>query len=65
MISTPVGMRCRACANLRRAPVYELRGPERLRAIGAAIVLVVAGTALFNVVLGALGRSLIVAARCS
>ena len=62
MVSTPVGMRCRQCANLHRLPIYELRGRYLWQAIGAAIALVLLGSLVFNVLLEALGRSLIVAA---
>ncbi|MBV8086516.1 MAG: B-box zinc finger protein [Chloroflexi bacterium] len=62
MISTPVGMRCRQCANLHRLPIYELRGRYLWQASGAALGLVLVGSLAFNVLLGALGRSLIVAA---
>ena len=62
MVPTPVGMRCRSCANLHRLPIYELRGRYLWQAIGAAIGLALLGSVAFNVVLNALGRSLIVAA---
>ena len=62
MISTPVGMRCRACANLRRAPIYDLRGRYLWQAVGAAFGLLLAGSFIFNLVLGVVGRSILFAA---
>ncbi len=35
---TPVGVRCRQCANLRRLPQYDVPIPFLLRAAGAALV---------------------------
>jgi hypothetical protein len=37
MIQTPVGARCRQCAQLRKLPMFELRPLDYLRAIGAAL----------------------------
>lgn len=34
---TPVGARCRECANLRRLPQFELSAPFLLRGLGAAL----------------------------
>jgi hypothetical protein len=62
MVATPVGMRCRPCANLHRLPMFDLSGRYLWRAIGTAAALVLLGSLAFNVLLGALGRSLIVAA---
>jgi hypothetical protein len=42
MIHTPVGSRCRACADLRRLPMFVLRPLDYLKAIGAALVASVA-----------------------
>ena len=38
MIQTPVGMRCRECANVRRIPTYNISSGILLRAAGAAAV---------------------------
>ncbi len=38
MHHTPVGVRCRECANLRRLPQYEISGGYLLRGLGAALV---------------------------
>ena len=35
---TPVGARCRECANIRRLPQYEISASYLLRALGAALV---------------------------
>lgn len=43
MVQTPVGSRCRACARLRRAPMYELSAAHYGRAAGAAAVIAVGG----------------------
>lgn len=39
MVQTPVGARCRACARLRRPPMYEVGTGTVLRAGAAAVVL--------------------------
>ena len=51
LVHTPVGARCRECANVRRLPQYNLSTETYARAIGAALVIgVVTGIAwwLFN-----------------
>jgi len=35
---TPVGARCRSCANIRRLPMYNLSAGHLLRGLGAALV---------------------------
>lgn len=62
MISTPVGMRCPDCAKVRRPPMYDVAGRWLWQAIGAAVVLAIAGGFAFSVVLGMFGRSIIFAA---
>ena len=57
-VSTPVGMRCRDCAQVRRPPMYELSGRYLWRALAAALGLVIAGGFAFNLVLGIAGRSI-------
>ncbi len=37
MMHTPVGARCRECANVRRVPTYNVSGGTLARGIGAAI----------------------------
>jgi len=59
MVSTPVGMRCRDCAQLRRPPMYDVGGRYLWQAIGAAIGLVIAGGFVFNLLLGFAGRSIL------
>ena len=61
-IPTPVGMRCRDCAQVRRPPMYDLRGRYLWQALGAAVGLVLAGSFAFNLLLGVAGRSLLLAA---
>ena len=39
LVHTPVGARCRECANIRRIPTYNLGRATYARAIGAAIVI--------------------------
>lgn len=54
MIQTPVGGRCRECANLRRAPVYTVGARHYLRALAAGLL-----TALvLGALLGSLARGL-------
>lgn len=43
MIQTPVGARCRECAQLRKAPMYELAPSHYARAAGAAAAVAVGG----------------------
>src|SRR5581483_11032906 len=59
MISTPVGMRCRDCAQLRRPPMYEVSGRYLWQAIGVAVGLVLVGGFVFNLLIGLAGRSII------
>jgi hypothetical protein len=61
-ISTPVGMRCRDCAQVRRPPMYDLRGRYLWQALGAALALAIAGGLIFNLALGIAGRSILLAA---
>jgi hypothetical protein len=61
-ISTPVGMRCRDCAQVRRPPMYDLSGRYLWQALAVALGLIVAGGAVFNLVLGLAGRSILLLA---
>lgn len=38
MVQTPVGARCKQCANLRRPPMYEISGPILARALAITLV---------------------------
>jgi hypothetical protein len=38
MVMSPVGARCKTCAPMRRAPMYEVRASHLVRAGGAALV---------------------------
>jgi hypothetical protein len=38
LVHTPVGARCRECANVRRIPTYNVAGTTLWRAAGAALV---------------------------
>ncbi len=40
---TPVGARCRACARLRKNPIYDVRPLHYLRAIGAGFAVALVG----------------------
>jgi len=61
-IPTPVGMRCRECAQVRRPPMYDLNGRYLWRALAAALGLVVAGSFVFDLLLGIAGRSILLLA---
>lgn len=37
LVHTPVGARCRSCANIRRLPQYNISAPYLARAVGAAV----------------------------
>ena len=41
LVQTPVGARCRECANLRRLPIYEMAPGHYLRAAGVSVVVAV------------------------
>ena len=43
LVQTPTGARCRRCARLQRSPIYQLRWPHYLRAIGVGLALAIAG----------------------
>jgi hypothetical protein len=62
MVATPVGMRCRECAQVRRPPMYDVTGRYLWRALAAALGLVVAGGFVFNLVVSFAGRSILLAA---
>ena len=49
MVSTPVGMRCRDCAQVRRPPMYDVSGRWLWQALAAAVSLILgfAGRSIF------------------
>jgi hypothetical protein len=49
-VQTPVGIRCPACAKLRRLPTYQVSASYYLRAIGAAVVLAVLTGIIWGIV---------------
>jgi hypothetical protein len=57
-ISTPVGMRCQDCAQVRRPPMYDVSGRWLWRALGAAVGLVLAGGFAFSLLVGFAGPSI-------
>jgi len=65
MVPTPVGARCRACAQMRRPPMYTVRGTALVRIAGAALLIGVAVGVLWALLLpggfGLLGFFLIFA----
>jgi hypothetical protein len=44
LVMTPVGARCRDCAQLRKSPIYDVRPMHYLRAIGAGLAVAAVGT---------------------
>jgi hypothetical protein len=42
MVQTPVGVRCRECAGLRRLPTFDVRPGDLARAVGAGALVAVA-----------------------
>jgi hypothetical protein len=51
MVHTPVGARCRECANVRRIPTYNISADLMLRGVGAAVgagVVIGVAWAFFN-----------------
>src|SRR5215213_404540 len=49
LIQTPVGARCRACARLRRLPVYDVGPRFLLRGVAAGLAAATAGSLLLHV----------------
>ena len=43
LVHSPVGVRCRECAQLRRLPTFDVSGLYLLRAVGVGLALAVAG----------------------
>lgn len=42
LVHTPVGARCRECANLKRLPVFEISPQQYVKAVGLGLALAVA-----------------------
>ena len=43
MVRTPVGARCRDCAQLRRLPTFDVAGTTLVRAVAVSLVIGIAG----------------------
>ena len=52
LVQTPVGGRCKKCANVRSDPVYNVSTPYLLRAVAAAVGLAVGGGIAWAVLRG-------------
>lgn len=48
MVHAPVGIRCPDCARVRPVPTYDVSGAFMARAIGAGVVLAIAGGAIVS-----------------
>ncbi len=59
MISTPVGMRCKTCANVRRSPIYDLSGRYLWQALGVAAGIVVVGGFIAAIAAPLIARTLL------
>ncbi len=42
LVQTPVGARCRGCAQLKRLPTYKITAPQYLKAVGTGLGLAIA-----------------------
>ena len=49
MVHTPVGVRCKECANVKRIPTFDVSGSYLTRAIIAGVAIAVVGGVLFVV----------------
>ncbi len=49
MVHTPVGFRCKDCARVRPPPTFDVSSTYLARAIGASVVLGVAGGIIFKI----------------
>ena len=54
MVQTPVGFRCRECADVRRLPTYELTPPQYLKAVGVGLGLAI----VIGIIWGVIWRAL-------
>lgn len=52
LVHTPVGARCKQCANVRRSPVYEVGALYYLKAAGAGLGLALAGGVMWALLRG-------------
>jgi hypothetical protein len=62
LVETPVGARCRECANVRRLPTYSITPVQYLRAVAAGLFVAIAvgiGWAWLRSEVGILGWSLL------
>ena len=50
LVHTPVGARCKDCAQVRRSPIYDVSGRYLARAIGMALGLGIVGGAVAGIV---------------
>jgi len=53
LVHTPVGLRCRQCANIKRLPIYDVAPGRLLLAAAAGLAVGVIGGAVFFAVVGA------------
>jgi hypothetical protein len=56
LVQTPVGSRCRTCANLRKPPMYEVGPVTYLRAYGSAVLFGLLFGIAWALLLPAVGR---------
>ncbi len=52
LVHTPVGARCKECANVRRSPIYEVSTVYYLKAAGAGLGLALAGGVVWALLRG-------------
>ena len=52
LVHTPVGARCKGCANVRRSPIYEVSAFYYTKAAGAGLGLAVAGGVVWALLRG-------------
>ena len=52
LVHTPVGVRCKECANVRRSPIYEVSTVYYLKAAGAGLGLALAGGVVWALLRG-------------
>ena len=52
LVHTPVGGRCKECANVRRSPIYEVSALYYLKAAGAGLGLALAGGVVWALLRG-------------
>lgn len=66
MVETPVGIRCKKCARLRRLPTYQVSASYYLKAAGTGLAMAVAGGFIWgylqNFILGSFLFNFLIAA---